>query len=108
MRNLRLSLGWAPTSATLYDWPHCAGQLRPNFVSAAVRLFRDRRGEYASENAAYRAIAPKLGGLPDRRRVWRQQAKRDAGQRGRLTSAETDWINELEREVCILLAHVYS
>ncbi|WP_423208964.1 hypothetical protein [Paracoccus yeei] len=27
-----------------------------------VRLFRDHRGEYASDNAAYRAIAPKLGG----------------------------------------------
>ena len=29
-----------------------------------VRLFRDHRGEYASDNAAYRAIAPKLGSRP--------------------------------------------
>lgn len=34
-----------------------------------VRLFRDHRGEYASDNAAYRAIAPKLGCSPDSLRV---------------------------------------
>jgi transposase-like protein len=64
-----------------------------------VRLFRDHRGEYASDNAAYRAIAPKLGCSPDSLRVWCQQAERDAGQRAGLTSAEKDRIKELEREV---------
>lgn len=63
-----------------------------------VRLFRDQRSEYASDNAAYRAIAPKLGCSPDSLRVWCQQAERDAGQRGGLTSAEKDRIKELERE----------
>ena len=55
-----------------------------------VRLFRDHRGEYTSDNAACRAIAPKLGCSPDSLRVWCQQAERDAGQRGGLTSAEKD------------------
>lgn len=64
-----------------------------------VRPFRDHRGEYASDNAAYRAIAPKLGCSPDSLRVWCQQAERDAGQRAGLTSAEKDRIKELEREV---------
>lgn len=64
-----------------------------------VRLFRDHRGEYVSDNAACRAIAPKLGCSPDRLRVWCQQAERDAGQRGGLTSAEKDRIKALEREV---------
>ena len=64
-----------------------------------VRLFREHRGEYASDNAAYRAIAPKLGCSPDSLRVWCQRAERDAGERPGLTSAEKDRIKELEREV---------
>ncbi|MDQ1902186.1 IS3 family transposase [Paracoccus sp. WLY502] len=64
-----------------------------------VRLFRENRGDYASDTAAYRAIAPKLGCSPDSLRVWCQQVERDAGQRGGLTSAEKDRIKELEREV---------
>ena len=64
-----------------------------------VRLFREPRGDYASDNAAYKAIAPKLGCFPDSLRVWCQLAERDAGQRGWLTSAEKDRIKELEREV---------
>ena len=64
-----------------------------------VRLFRENRSEYTSDNAAYRAIASKLGCSPDRLRVWCQQAERDAGERAGLTSAEKDRIKELEREV---------
>jgi len=60
-----------------------------------VRLFREHRGDYASDTAAYKAIAPKLGCSPDSLRVWCQQAERDAGQRGGLTSAEKDRIKEL-------------
>ena len=41
----------------------------------------------------------RLGCSPDSLRVWCQQAERDAGQRGGLTSAEKDRIKELEREV---------
>ena len=64
-----------------------------------VRLFRESRSEYTSDNAAYRAIAPKLGCSPDSLRVWCQQAERDAGERAGLTSAEKDRIKDLEREV---------
>ena len=64
-----------------------------------VRLFRENRSEYTSDNAAYRAIAPKLGCSPDSLRVWCQQAERDAGKRAGLTRAEKDRIKELEREV---------
>ena len=55
-----------------------------------VRLFREHRADYASDNAAYRAIAPKLGCSPDSLRVWCQRAERDAGERPGLTSAEQD------------------
>ena len=64
-----------------------------------VRLFRENRSEYTSDNAAYDAIAPKLGCSPDSLRVWCHQAERDAGDRAGLTSAEKDRIKELEREV---------
>ena len=64
-----------------------------------VRLFRENRADYASDTAAYKAIAPKLGCSPDSLRVWCQQAERDAGQRAGLTSAQKDRIKELEREV---------
>ena len=64
-----------------------------------VRLFRESRSEYTSDNAAYRAIAPKLGCSPDSLRVWCQQAERDAGERAGLTSTEKDRIKDLEREV---------
>lgn len=64
-----------------------------------VRLFRENRGDYASDTAAYWAIAPKLCCSPDSLRVWCQQAERDSGQRAGLTSAEKDRIRELEREV---------
>ena len=64
-----------------------------------VRLFRDHRSEYSSDNAAYRAIAPKLGCFPDSLRTWCQRAERDAGERPGLTTAEKDRIKDLEREV---------
>ena len=64
-----------------------------------VRMFRENRGDYSSDTAAYKAIAPKLGCSPDSLRVWCQQAERDGGKRGGLTSAEKDRIKELEREV---------
>ena len=55
-----------------------------------VRLFREQRCEYASDSAAYRAIAPKLRCSPDSLRGWCQRAERDR-------------IKELEREVCEFL-----
>ena len=64
-----------------------------------VHLLREHRAEYASDTAAYKAIAPKLGCSPDSPRVWCLRAKRDARQRSRLTSEEKDRIKELERAV---------
>ena len=64
-----------------------------------VRLFRANRAEYASDTAAYKVIAPKLGCPPDSLRAGCQQAERDAGQRAGLTSAEKERIKDLEREV---------
>ena len=53
------------------------------FRTRGVRLFKDHRSDYASDNAAYKAIAPKLGCCPDTLRTWCIQSARDAG----------DWYN---------------
>ena len=68
------------------------------FRARGVRLFKDNRADYASDNGAYRAIAPKLGCSPDSLRSWCQQADRDAGERAGLTSDEKARLKALERE----------
>ena len=68
------------------------------FRSRGVRLFQENRSDYTSDNAAYRAIAPKLGCSPDSLRTWCRQAETDAGARVGPTSDEKARIKELERE----------
>ena len=68
------------------------------FRVRGVRLFNENRADYASDNAAYQAIAPKLGCSPDSLRVWCQRAARDAGERSGLTSEEKARLKALERE----------
>jgi len=70
----------------------------PEFRERAVRLFLEHRPEYASEVAALRALAEKLGCSPDSLRVWARQAQRDVGQSPGATSAEKARIRALERE----------
>lgn len=68
------------------------------FRERGVRLFKENRADYASDNAAYIGIAPKLGCSPDSLRSWCRQADRDAGERPGLSSDEKARIKELERE----------
>jgi len=68
------------------------------FRIRGVRLFKENRADYASDNAAYRAIASKLGCSPDSLRAWCRQADRDAGERSGLTSEEKARLKALERE----------
>ena len=56
------------------------------FRARGVRLFNEQRSEYRSDNAAYQAIAPKLGCAPDSLRGWCRQSERDAGARNGPTS----------------------
>lgn len=69
------------------------------FRERGVRLYREHRADYASDNAAYLAIAPKLGCSPDTLRAWCLKVARDAGERAGPTSEEKARIKELEREV---------
>jgi transposase len=68
------------------------------FRERGVRLFREQRPNYPSDNAAYMAIASKLGCSPDTLRAWCVQAARDAGERNGLTTADRERIKQLERE----------
>ena len=51
------------------------------FRERGVLLYREQRADYTSDNAAYRAIASKLGCSHDTLRSWCIQAARDAGER---------------------------
>ena len=68
------------------------------FRARGVRLFKENRTNYPSNNAAYKAIASKLGCSGDSLRAWCQQAERDAGMRNGLTSDEKVHLKALERE----------
>jgi len=68
------------------------------FRTRGIRLFKENRSNYSSDNAAYKAIASKLGCSPDSLRAWCQQSERDAGMRSGLTSDEKARLKVLERE----------
>ena len=68
------------------------------FRERGLRLYREHRPDYTSDNAAYRAIASKLGCSHDTLRAWCLQAARDAGERSALTTDERARLKELERE----------
>jgi transposase-like protein len=59
----------------------------------------DNQGNYESQAAAIKAIAPKIGCGRDALRRWVQQEEADTGQRDGVTSEERARIKELEREV---------
>jgi transposase-like protein len=68
------------------------------FRERGVRLFQENPGNDSSDNAAFKAIAPKLGCPPDSLRIWCQQSERDAGARSVLSSADKDQLKALERQ----------
>jgi transposase len=71
----------------------------PEVRERAVRMVFDHQAEHASQWATIMSIAPKIGCNPETLRSWVRQAERDAGTRPGLTSAESERIRALEREV---------
>ena len=69
------------------------------FRERGIRLFKENRSNYSSDNAAYKAIASKFGCSPDSLRAWCQKLERDAGVRSGLTSDEKARLKALELEV---------
>ncbi len=65
----------------------------------AVRMVKEHAGDHASEWAAMRSIAEKVGCTPETLRLWVRQAERDRGARAGLSSDERARLKALEREV---------
>jgi transposase-like protein len=70
----------------------------PEVRERAVRLVFDHEGGYASQWAAIRSIAEKVGCTAETLRKWVRQAEQDAGRRPGQTSEEAERIKKLERE----------
>ncbi len=73
-------------------------QFSPEVRERAVRLVQEQAPNHASQWAAIRAIAPKLGCTTETLRRWVRQAEQDSGQRPGPTTAELTRLAELERE----------
>jgi transposase-like protein len=61
-------------------------------------MVQEHGPEHASQWAAITSIAGKFGCTAQTLRTWLQQAERDAGRRGGLTTPERQRLKELERE----------
>ena len=64
----------------------------------AVRMVQEQAREHASEWAAMRSVAAKVGCTAETLRQWVRQAERGRGERGGLTSEERARLKALERE----------
>ena len=64
----------------------------------AVRLVLEHRDEYASEWAAMRAIAERLGMSPETLRNWVRQAEIDDGRKAGVSTAESQELRELRKK----------
>jgi transposase len=70
----------------------------PELRERAVRMVFDHAGEHASQWAAIRSVAEKIGCPVEVLRRWVRQAERDTGQRPGLTTDERARLKQLERE----------
>ena len=70
----------------------------PEVRERAVRMVLEHQGEHASQHAAIRSIAQKIGCTAETLRQWVRQAERDRGLRAGLTTEERERLKALERE----------
>jgi transposase len=70
----------------------------PEVRDRAVRMVLDHQDEHASQSAAMRSIAAKIGCSGETLRNWVRQAERNRGTRAGPTTEERERIKALERE----------
>ena len=70
----------------------------PEVRERAVRMVWEHESEHASQWAAIRSIAGKMGCTAETLRKWVRQAERDQGRRPGLTTDEKARLKDLERE----------
>jgi transposase len=70
----------------------------PEVRERAVRLVFAQEAEHASQWAAIRSIAEKVGCSSEALRKWVRQTERDEGRRVGLTTEESERLKALERE----------
>ena len=70
----------------------------PEVRDRAVRLVQEQRDAHATQWAAIRSIAEKIGCNAETLRLWVRQAERDAGTRPGITTDERERLTQLERE----------
>lgn len=71
----------------------------PEVRERAVRMVQEHQGDHGSQWAAIASIAAKIGCTAETLRRWVRETERDRGQRPGPTSAESERIKALEREV---------
>jgi transposase len=76
-----------------------ATRFSPEVRERAVRMVGEHTPAHASQWAAIKSIASKIGCNPETLRSWIRRHERDTGQRPGLTTAELDRVKQLEREV---------
>jgi transposase len=76
-----------------------SNKFSPEVRDRAVRMVQEHRGEYPSLWAAVESIAPKIGCVPQTLLEWVKRREVDSGVRDGVTTAETQRVKELEREV---------
>jgi len=76
----------------------CGNRYSPEVRERAVRMVFEHQGEFDSQSAAIKSIAPKIGCGPDTLRAWVRRAETDSGRRDSITIADRDRIKALERE----------
>ena len=70
----------------------------PEIRERAVRLVLDQELQHASQWAAMRSVASKIGCSAETLRNWVRQVERDAGRRPGLTTSELEELKQLKRE----------
>jgi transposase len=76
-----------------------SNRFSPEVRERAVRMVTESRADHPSQWAAIESIASKMGCAPQTLHNWVRRQEVDTGQRPGITTAETQRVKELEREV---------